>query len=71
MTIQRGRDLLEQSNPSANDLQKSIAALEQEMKYVQNCIELEFRKKSSGEKVIKEIAWLLIQLQRKLKCTIN
>jgi hypothetical protein len=53
MTIQRGNDLLNQSKPNPNNFKKSITALEQEMKYVQNCIEVGFREKASGEIVIK------------------
>jgi chemotaxis regulatin CheY-phosphate phosphatase CheZ len=71
MTIQRGKDLLNQSQPKVDDLQKSIAALKQEKKYVENCIEIEFREKSSGEKVVHEIAELITQLEEKLECLTN
>jgi hypothetical protein len=71
MTIQRGKDLLNQSNPKASDLTKSIAALNQEKKYVENCIELGFREKSSGQAVVSEIAELITQLEEKLKCLTN
>jgi hypothetical protein len=71
MTIQRGKDLLSQSQPNVNDLQKSIAALKQEKQYVKNCIELGFREKSSGEKVVGEIAELITQLEEKLECLTN
>jgi len=54
-----------------NDLKKSITALEPEMKYVQNCIEVGFREKASGEIVIKEISALIQKLKEKLKCTTN
>ena len=71
MTIQRGKDLLNQSQPNVNDLQKSIAALKQEKKYVENCIELGFREKSSGETVVGEIAELITELEEKLECLTN
>jgi hypothetical protein len=71
MTIQRGKDLLNQSQPNVNDLQKSIAALKQEKKYVENCIEIGFREKSSGETVVGEIAELITQLEEKLECLTN
>jgi hypothetical protein len=71
MTIQRGKDLLNQSQPNVNDLRKSIASLKQEKKYVENCIELGFREKSSGETVVGEIAELITQLEEKLECLTN
>jgi hypothetical protein len=71
MTIQRGKDLLNQSQPNVNDLRKSIASLKQEKKYVENCIELGFREKSSGEIVVGEIAKLIAQLEEKLECLTN
>jgi chemotaxis regulatin CheY-phosphate phosphatase CheZ len=71
MTIQRGKDLLNQSQPNVDDLQKSIAALKQEKKYVENCIEIGFREKSSGETVVGEIAELITQLEEKLECLTN
>jgi hypothetical protein len=71
MTIQRGKDLLNQSQPNVNDLRKSIACLKQEKKYVENCIELGFREKSSGETVVGEIAELITQLEEKLECLTN
>jgi len=69
MTIQRGRDLLNQSNPNANDLQKSIVALKQEMQYVQNCIKLGFREQLAGDKTVQEISDLIQQLEQKRQCT--
>lgn len=69
MTIQRGKDLLNQSNPNASDLRKSIAALEQEKKYVINCVELGFREKTAGDATVQEISTLIKDLEEKLKCT--
>lgn len=67
MTIQRGKDLLDQSNPSANELKKAISSLQQEKKYVENCIELEFRDQVSGQQVVDEISDVIAQLEEKLK----
>jgi chemotaxis regulatin CheY-phosphate phosphatase CheZ len=66
MTIQRGKDLLNQSQPNVDDLRKSITALKQEQKYVESCIELGFREESSGKKVLCEITQLIAQLEEKL-----
>jgi len=66
MTIQRGKDLLNQSQPNVNDLRKSIAALKQEKKYVENCIDLGFREESSGQEVVGEIVELIAKLETKL-----
>ena len=71
MTIQRGKDLLNQSNPSANELRRAILSLQQEQKYVENCIELGFREQSSGQKVVDEISGIVTQLEKKLSCLPN
>jgi len=71
MTIQRGKDLLAQSDPSANELRKAILSLQQEKKYVENCIELEFREQSSGQIVVDEISDIITQLEKKLECLTN
>ena len=68
MTIQRGKDLLNESNPSVNELRKAILSLQQEKKYVQNCIELEFREQSAGQIVVDEISDIITQLKEKLEC---
>jgi hypothetical protein len=67
MTIQRGKDLLNQSNPSANELKKAILSLQQEKKYVENCMELEFREQGSGQIVVNEISDIITQLEKKLE----
>ena len=67
MTIQRGKDLLNQSDPSANELKRAILSLQQEKKYVENCIELEFRDQLSGQKVVDEISDIITQLEEKLE----
>jgi hypothetical protein len=54
MTLQKGKELLEKSNPSASELRISITALNQEKKYVENCIELGFCEQSDGEKLRKK-----------------
>jgi hypothetical protein len=71
MTIQRGKDLLNQSNPSANELRKAILSLQQEKKYVENCIEVGFREQGAGQIVVNEISNIITQLQEKLKCLTN
>jgi hypothetical protein len=69
MTIQRGKDLLNQSNPSASELRKSIRALEQEKQYVMNCVELGFREKTAGDATVQEISTLIKDLEEKWKST--
>jgi hypothetical protein len=71
MTIQRGKDLLNQSEPSANELKKAISSLQQEKKYVENCVELEFRDQVSGQKVVNEISTLIAKLEEKLEGLTN
>lgn len=71
MTIQRGKDLLEQSDPSANELKKAILSLQQEKKYVENCMELGFRNQHSGQIVVDEISNRIVSLQEKLECLTN
>jgi predicted phage-related endonuclease len=71
MTIQRGKDLLNQSNPSANELKRAISSLNQEKKYVENCIELGFREQNSGQIVVDEISNIITQLEQKLECLTN
>ncbi len=67
MTIQRGKDLLSQANPSVNELRKAILSLQQEKKYVENCMELGFREHGSGEIVVNEISDIITQLDKKLE----
>jgi hypothetical protein len=69
MTIQRGKDLLNQSNPSLSELQRSITALEQEKKYVINAVELGFREKTAGDATVQEISTLIKDLEEKCKST--
>ena len=71
MTIQRGKDLLDQLNPSVNELRKAILSLQQERKYVENCIDLEFREQSSGQIVVDEISDIITQLEKKLEGLTN
>jgi hypothetical protein len=71
MTIQRGKDLLSQSNPSANELRKAILSLEQEKQYVKNCIELGFREQGAGQIVVNQISDIITQLEEKLECLTN
>ena len=71
MTIQKGKELLEKSNPSASERRISITALNQEKKYVENCIELGFCEQSDGEKVTQEISDSIAQLEKKLEGLTN
>ncbi len=67
MAISRGRELASQSQPDANELRKAILSLQQEKKYVENCIKLEFRDQLSGQKVVDEISDIITQLEKKLE----
>jgi predicted nucleic acid-binding Zn-ribbon protein len=69
MAIQRGRDLLAKSNATAEELQKSIAALRKDSEYVRKCIKAGLRDAESGHAVMQEIADLITELEEKLKCT--
>ena len=71
MTIQRGKDLLKQSSPSANELRKAILSLQQEKKYVENCMELGFREQDPGQTVVDEICDVITQLEKKLEDLTN
>ena len=71
MTIQRGKDLLNQLNPSADELRRSIDALAWDRQYVQNSIIIGLRDKDSGQENIDEISDLIEKLQDKLKCLTN
>jgi hypothetical protein len=65
MTIQRGKDLASQSNPDPNELKNAIIALENEKKYVENCILIGFRDSTEGQTVVDEISSLIHQLKEK------
>jgi hypothetical protein len=69
MTIQRGNDLLNQSNPNADELRKSIAALEWQRPYVQNSINIGIRDEKSGQENVDEMSELIQKLEEKLKCS--
>jgi hypothetical protein len=69
MAIQRGKDLLAKSNVTAQEIEKSIAALRVDSEYVRKCIKAGFRDSESGTEVMKEISNLIKDLEEKLKCT--
>jgi lipid II:glycine glycyltransferase (peptidoglycan interpeptide bridge formation enzyme) len=69
MTIQRGNDLLNQSNPNADELRKSIAALKWQRPYVQNSINIGIRDEKSGQENVDEMSELIQKLEEKLKCS--
>jgi DNA-binding NarL/FixJ family response regulator len=66
MAISRGRNLLNQLKPDANEIKKSIAALKVDQSHVQKCINAGLRDYASGEATIKEISELIKQLEQKL-----
>jgi septal ring factor EnvC (AmiA/AmiB activator) len=68
MAIQRGKDLLAKSNATAEELQKSISALEKDSEHVRKCIKANLRDGEEGYKVIQEISDLIEKLREKLKC---
>lgn len=69
MTIQRGNDLLNQSNPKADELRKSIAALKWQRQYVQKSMDIGIRDKESGQENVDEMSDLIGKLEEKVKCT--
>jgi len=70
MTIEKGNRILNKSDATSNEIKITITGLEQEKKYVENCIAFQFREQSSGETVIKEISDLITKLKEKLRhCT--
>ncbi len=68
MAIQTGRNLLAKSNATAQELQKSIVALNVEAEYIRRCINAGLRERESGNNDIKEISDLIKELEAKLKC---
>jgi hypothetical protein len=66
MTIAKGRELLEKSDVDVNELNRAIAALEWEWKYIRNMIELGLRDEASGLENIEEIKTLINQLKERL-----
>jgi DNA-binding NarL/FixJ family response regulator len=66
MAISRGRELLREVSPNANEVKKSIEALEKDRSHVQKCINAGLREYSSGKAVIEEISDLIQQLKQKL-----
>jgi hypothetical protein len=66
MAISRGQELASQSQPDANEVKKSIAALKKDASYVQKCMNAGLREYSSGEAAIKEISDLIQQSEQKL-----
>jgi len=70
MTIEKGNRILDKSDATSDEIKITIAGLEQERKYVENCITLQFRDRSSGETVVQEISDLITKLTEKLRhCT--
>jgi len=66
MAISRGRNLLNQLKPDANEIKKSIEALRIDANHIQKCMNAGLRDYLEGEKTIKEISELIQQLEQKL-----
>jgi len=66
MTISRGRELANQSNPDPNKVKRIIECLKWEFSYVQECIDKGSRDLNSGKKVMEEISALINNLEKKL-----
>ena len=69
MAIQRGKDLLKKPNATAEEIEKSIAALKINKEHVRKCINAGVRDSESGCEVMREISDLIKSLEDKLKCT--
>jgi hypothetical protein len=68
MAISTGRYLLAKPNATAEEIKKSIAALNVESDYLQKVMNAGLRARESGNAVIEEIANLIKDLEAKLKC---
>jgi hypothetical protein len=66
MTIAKGKQLLDKSDVTPNELNQAIAALDWEWKYIRNSIEIGLRDESSGLENIEKIKTLINQLKQKL-----
>jgi DNA-binding NarL/FixJ family response regulator len=66
MAISRGKELLRQVSPDANEIKKSIEALEKDKSHVRKCIKAGLRDYDSGQASIDEISGLIEQLKQKL-----
>jgi hypothetical protein len=66
MAVSRGRQLLNQSNPNRDEIEKSIAALIIDADHIRKCIKAGLRDYDSGQAAIDEISDLIQQLRQKL-----
>lgn len=66
MAISRGRELVNHSNPDADDIRKSIAALKVDASHIRKCIKAGLRDYDSGQAAIDEISSLIQQLEQRL-----
>jgi DNA-binding NarL/FixJ family response regulator len=66
MAISRGRELLNQSSPSADEVKKSIVALQKDAEHLRKCIKAGLRDYDSGQASIDEISDIIQQLRQKL-----
>jgi hypothetical protein len=68
MAIRTGRDLLTKPDATAQQIKKSIAALNLELDYLHKVMDAGLRTRESGNTVVQEIADLIKELEAKLKC---
>ncbi len=66
MAISRGQELLRQVSPDANEVRKSIEALEKDKSHIQKCIKAGLRDYDSGQASIDEFSGLIEQLKQKI-----
>lgn len=68
MAIRTGRELLGKPDATAQEIEKSIAALNVELTYLQKVMNAGLRDRKSGNADVQEIADLIKDLEAKLKC---
>jgi hypothetical protein len=68
MAISTARDLLKKPDATAEEIKKSIAALNVESNYLHRVMNAGLRNTESGNAVVREIAGLIKDLEAKLKC---
>lgn len=66
MAVSRAKALLSQSNPSLDDVAKSITALKSDKDHIRKCIKAGLRDYDSGQAAIDEISTLIQQLEQKI-----
>jgi len=69
VTLQKAKDLLASSNPSKEDLQKAINALNWQIDYVEKSVNAGLRESASTQQPIEEMRNAINQLEERLKST--